>query len=140
MSLDAAEVFADLVVKKRQIEHRPFRLPSEHLCSTKLTHRKIENGVCRMCLRSSKLRALTRHHLVPHAWFLSQPLALRLIRNAHANIVPLCRPCHDLVDSRDPVEREEARRHLRRSLLQDEVAFAIQVRGRTWLEYNYPAI
>lgn len=141
MSLDAHDVFADLVTgKKRAIEHRFFTLPSEHLRSTKLTHLKVENGVCRMCLRSASVRALTRHHLVPHAWFLKQPLALRLIRNAHANIVPLCRPCHDLVDSRDLHEREEARRHLRRSLLQDEIAFAIQVRGRHWLDAHYPIV
>lgn len=124
--------------RKVRIEHRFAPRPSVELSSPKLTHRKMENAVCRMCLRSRKIRMLTRHHLVPESWFLKQPLHIRLVRNAHANIVPLCRPCHDRVDSRDPVERWESRRYLRRSLSQQEVAFAIQVRGRSWLDAEYP--
>jgi hypothetical protein len=128
------------MAQKVTIEHRPFRMPSPELCDPKLTHRKIEHGICRMCGRDHRVRPLTRHHLVPHSWFLKQPLALKLIRNAHANIIPLCRPCHDLVDARAELDRVDARRMLRRSLAQDEIAFAIQVRGRQWLDYHYPAI
>lgn len=127
-------------MKKTTIEHRPVRLPSLALASTKWTHTKMEHSVCRMCLRDHRVRPLTRHHLVPESWFLRQPLALRLVRNAHANIIPLCRPCHDLVDSREEREREMARKHLRRSLTQQEVAFAIQVRGLPWLGRAYPLL
>lgn len=124
--------------RKLTIEHRPAPTPSAELTSTKWTHAKMENSVCRMCTRPREVRPLTRHHLVPESWFLRQPLHIKIVRNAYANIVPLCRPCHDRVDSRDPVERAEARRYLRRSLTQQEVAFAIQVRGRGWLEHEYP--
>jgi 5-methylcytosine-specific restriction endonuclease McrA len=126
-------------MSKMRTEHRPFSLPSLDLCSPQLTQRKFQAGLCRMCGRHESVRPLTRHHLVPHSWFMRQPLALKLIRNAHANIVPLCRPCHDRVDSRDLGERLEARRFLRRSLTQQEVTFAIQVRGRSWIDREYPS-
>jgi HNH endonuclease. len=123
------------------IEHRQFVLPSKSLVSSTLTAIKIgTDPICRMCLRPGRVRQITRHHLVPDSWFRRQPDSLRTIRNAHANIVPLCRPCHDRVDSRDLEERAEARRHLRRSLAQQEIAFAIQVRGREWLDENYPRL
>ena len=93
-----------------------------------------------MCLRRASVRLLSRLDLVAVAWFLRQPLKMRLIRNAHANIVPLCRPCHDLVDNREQPVREEARMHLRRSLSQSEIAFAIQVRGQRWLDREYRRI
>lgn len=127
-------------MKKLVIEHRLVRLPSGGLASPKYTAMKMENSGCRMCLREHRVRPLTRHHLVPEHWFLRQPLPLRMIRNAHANIIPLCRPCHDMVDSRDPMEHIPARRELRRSLSTDELAFAIQVRGRAWLDREYPSI
>lgn len=106
---------------------------------------------CRMCLRHKRVRPLTRHHLVPLAWFLQrhqvngetvyvQPLGVRQIRNANANIIPLCRPCHDLVDHRDREIRKAARRELRRSLWQPEIAFAIAVRDLHWLDAHYPRI
>jgi 5-methylcytosine-specific restriction endonuclease McrA len=124
---------------KRVIEHRPVRLPAESLISPRVTQHKIlAEGQCRMCGRAHRVRPLTRHHLVPESWFLSQPLPLRLIRNAHANIVPLCRPCHDRVDSREADERTDARRELRRCLGQAEIAFAISVRGKSWLDRYYP--
>ncbi len=129
--------------KKRTIKHRPFRLPSTELSSPKQTATKMSaEAVCRMCLRTARVRPLTRHHLVPESWFRQQPLALKMIRNAHANIVPLCRSCHDRVDNYATEEelrdRVEARRHLRRSLTQQEIAFAIQVRGQDWLDHHYP--
>lgn len=127
-------------IRSRAIEHRPFAMPSEELRSPKHTHRKLHAGYCRMCRRSARVRPLTRHHLVPESWFMRQPLPLRKIRNAHANIVPLCRPCHDRVDSRDATEHLPARRELRRSMTQQEIAFAIQVRGRAWLDHAYPHI
>ena len=120
------------------VAHRSVELPSATLSSTQAAARKFGEPICRMCLRPRSVRPITRHHLVPVAWFRGQPLPLRQIRNAHANLVPLCRPCHDLVHDRDEVEREMSRRHLRRSLTQQEVAFAIQVRGRSWLDHHYP--
>ena len=122
----------------RAIEHRPVELPSETLRSLMATSRKFQEPICRMCGRPGHVRPITRHHLVPESWFRRQPLSLRSIRNAHANLVPLCRPCHDLVDSRDEDERRESRRFLRRSLSQQEISFAIQVRGREWLDFHYP--
>lgn len=127
--------------RKRAIEHKPVRLPSASLISPRITQHKIlAEGHCRMCGRAVRVRPLTRHHLVPESWFLRQPLPLRMIRNAHANLVPLCRPCHDLVDNREEDVRSEARRHLRRCLSQAEMAFAIQVRGIAWLDANYPRL
>ena len=123
------------------IEHRPLPKTSLSLIDPRITEHKFKaEGQCRMCERRYTVRPLTRHHLVPEAWFLGQPLKLRLIRNAHANLVPLCRPCHDLVDNREADMREEARRHLRRCLSQAEIAFAIQTRGQRWLDYHYPRI
>lgn len=123
------------------IEHRWARKPSISLVDPRVTEHKMRaEGHCRMCLRPARVRPLTRHHLVPEAWFLRQSLKMRLIRNAHANIVPLCRACHDLVDNREESLREEARRHLRRSLSQSEITFAIQVRGQEWLDFHYPRI
>jgi len=129
--------------RRRSVEHRPFTLPSAELSSPKQTATKMGGeAVCRMCLRPGHVRPLTRHHLVPESWFRRQPIGLRMIRNAHANIVPLCRPCHSRIDNyataEERIERVEARRHLRRSLTQQEITFAIQVRGRTWLDQNYP--
>lgn len=94
-------------------------------------------GHCRMCLRHRKIRPLTRHHLVPLEWFNHQKMEVRQIRNANANIIPLCRPCHDLVDSQLEEVRTPARRELRRSLWQPEIAFAIRLRGADWLQETY---
>lgn len=126
--------------RKRRVEHRPFVLPSIGLSNPKFTARKMEQAVCRLCMRTKHVGPphITRHHLVPESWFLGQPDELRTIRNAHANIIPLCRSCHDEVDNRGPVARERARRKLRGLLSQEEITFAIQVRGRTWLEIEYP--
>lgn len=120
-------------------EHRWARRPSVSLQSTKATEHKMRaEGHCRMCLRPASVRPLTRHHIIPESWFLRQPHHLRVIRNAHANVIPLCRPCHDLVDNRETDERENARRMLRRSFSQSEIAFIIQVRGLDWLNDAYP--
>lgn len=100
-----------------------------------------EEGCCRMCLRPSSeewipgvLRLLTRHHLVPCRWF-RKHAEWRDLRDVDANIVPLCRPCHDLIESKDGLPH---RKMLRRALLQEEIAFIVQVRGRDWLELRYP--
>ena len=122
--------------RKRTIEHRHVELPSESLCSPKKTATKMEKSLCR--IGGLKCGRLTRHHLVPESWFLRQPFHLRQIRNAHANIIPLCRDHHDLVESRHPVVRLEVRRLLRASMTQEEIAFAIQIRGREWLDSEYP--
>jgi 5-methylcytosine-specific restriction endonuclease McrA len=116
-------------------------LPPVDLRSTTGTGRKFGgHALCRMCGRPKVVRTITRHHLVPQAWFdkLDEDDPRRLLRNATANLVPLCRPCHDLVDHRDPVVRAQARRMLRRSLAQAEITFAIHLRGRPWLEHHYP--
>lgn len=100
----------------------------------KMRHEKI----CRLCLRPEHVRPLTRHHIVPLRWFVRQGIRMRIHRNASANITPLCRDCHDRVESPNRTIRVEARRYLRRSMTQQEVAFAIAVRGRDWLELQYP--
>jgi len=105
--------------------------------STSGRQKVFNEGYCRMCLRHRRVRGLTRHHLVPLAWFARQPLALRSIRNANSNIVPLCRPCHDLVDNEVAEVRVAARRELGRSLWQPEIAFAIRIRGPEWLDETY---
>lgn len=95
-------------------------------------------GHCRMCQRPGAVRQLTRHHVVPFAWWKKIALPWREVRNAPANIVPLCRPCHDLVESPDRAVREEARRMARRAMAQTEIAFAIGVRGKPWFDHHYP--
>lgn len=131
---------APAVRRRRAVEHRFVALPSENLCNPRLTAAKMANARCRMCLHARYCGPphITRHHLVPDSWFLGQPEVLRAIRNAHANIIPLCRSCHDDIDLPFPVAKERARRKLRSKLLQDEIAFAIQVRGREWLDESYP--
>lgn len=128
------------MASKVAVQHRYVEVPNKTLTSPKITNHKIvSEGHCRMCLRPNHVRPLTRHHLVPVAWFIRQPHKLRIIRNAHANIVPLCRVCHDLVDCRDDDgERFQSRRLLRRSLSQQEVAFAIATRGMEWFDAHYP--
>lgn len=107
-------------------------------------------GRCRMCLRprgpDSRIeldaggpfelgaRPLTRHHLVPERWFKNQLPPTRALRSAEANVVPLCRPCHDGVET-----DIESRRMLRRVLGPDEVAFVIQLAGRSWMDSRYPS-
>lgn len=103
---------------------------------------------CRMCLRPrgpdtraeaiSKdfppgVRALTRHHIVPQSWFKGQPPATRAIRSVDANVVPLCRQCHDEVEG-----DEEGCRMLRRVLGTEEITFVLQTAGHPWLDRRYP--
>lgn len=92
---------------------------------------------CRIC---SSSQDMTRHHLVPVSWFFSDEGAhLRMIRNANANIVPLCVNCHQIIDGiRQPVLRLQFRAALRARLGTNEIAFILQVQGREWLEEHYP--
>ena len=125
----------------RRIDHRPVVLPPESLSSPTQSAKKFgTHSLCRMCQRRHSVRPTTRHHLVEDAWFRRQPEQLRRRRNAHANLVPLCRPCHDLIHAKDEFERAQARRGLRRSLSQQEIAFAIAVRGKEWFDFHYPPI
>jgi hypothetical protein len=101
------------------------------------TAAKFQHGLCRMCLRPRHVRPLTRHHLVPVWWFRKHP-HLWVYNSVTANLVPLCRPCHDTVDNRKRSDRRDARRLLRRSLSQQEIAFAIAVAGKAWLDLEYP--
>lgn len=91
-----------------------------------------EEGRCRMCQRSSFVRPLTRHHIVPLSYFRRHPQVAPL-RHSDANIVGLCEPCHRLVE-KDPHARVE----LRRVLGAAEIAFVIQLVGQTWLDRRYP--
>jgi hypothetical protein len=131
--------------RERRVQHRFVgKLPGDTLTSPKLTEVKVlGEGRCRLCGNPHEHtmvgKRITRHHVVPESWFLGQPVSLRLIRNAHANIIPLCRDCHDKVDSKHPVVREQARMRLRPLMTQQEVSFVIQVRGRDWLEREYPS-
>ena len=97
---------------------------------------------CRMCQRtvgeipeSEAIRQITRHHLVPLRWF-NTPRGgnFRSVRNANANIVPLCWPCHKQIEDRDMI----ARRMLRALLTQKEIAFAARTIGIEWLDKEYP--
>lgn len=92
---------------------------------------------CRIC---DSRKDMTRHHLVPLSWFFSPRGAhLRSIRNANANIVPLCVTCHQIVDgTRDPVGKLKIRAALRERLGSNEVAFILQVRGQAWFDHHYP--
>lgn len=92
-------------------------------------------GCCRLCRSGENL---TRHHLVPQAWFVQRKLELKVLRNANANIVPLCRACHEVLDGREPVPRLQKRSTLRERLYSNEVAFILQVRGKDWLNHHYP--
>lgn len=95
---------------------------------------KRSEGRCRMCQRSSDVRPLTRHHLVPEGWFNRPGVRFRLIRNVAPNMIPLCRPCHDFVET-----DMTGRRELRRVLAPDEVTYALQVAGRRWFDRYYPS-
>lgn len=103
-------------------------------------------GRCRMCRRPSSVRTLTRHHLVPQVWFrrLVQQLEaegndqraweIRMLRDADANIVPLCVPCHKQVEGDTGY-----RRMLRKLLDPVEATFCVKVRGLRWFDLYYPA-
>lgn len=103
-------------------------------------------GHCRMCLRPSAelvdlwqrpdaVRVMTRHHLVPKRYFKQN--GYEHLRDVDANLVPLCRACHNLVERRGD-EGRIARRMLRRLLTQTEIAFVLQMRGKAWLDIRYP--
>lgn len=115
---------------------------SDNLFDTSTSGRlKVWNEAhCRMCRRHRLVRPLTRHHLIPLSWWAQQDARIRRYRNANANLVPLCREDHDLVDHKDQDVREMARRELRRSLWQPEIAFIIRVIGEDWLRETYPLV
>lgn len=94
---------------------------------------------CRMCLEPRRRRGahkLTRHHIVPQAWEGWDQFGFKryMVRDADANLVPLCVRCHREVESDDG-----ARYMLRKVLGQCEIAFAIRVAGRAWFDKRYPA-
>lgn len=88
-----------------------------------------KEGRCRMCLRPDHVRQLTRHHLLPRRR--SGRVTFQI--NHPLNIVPLCRECHDLVET-----EESARKMLRRVLLVEEVEFLRRHVGARWLAQHYP--
>lgn len=88
---------------------------------------KVE-GQCRLCGRLDRgkgARELSRHRLVPgrHGG-----------EYIVANVIPLCRRCHDDVEAQDPV----ARRMLRPKLWPMEVAHALKRLGEQWFDLMYP--
>lgn len=92
-------------------------------------------GRCRLCQRPSYVRKLTRHRVVPgrfHGTYTPN------------NCVPLCRPCHELVDHWDPSLRLPARRMLRALLWPVEHAYATShlrfrfVQGVSAFDTMYP--
>lgn len=97
-------------------------------------------GRCRMCGRDAEIRQLTQHHVVPLEWWRDIDQPYRSRRNVNANIVPLCRPCHDEVESRDDSVRLPARSMLRHTMSQQEIAFAIACVSLHWLDANYPLV
>lgn len=91
---------------------------------------------CRICQQKQRL---TRHHLIPQVWFKYRKEELRILRNANANIVPLCETCHRIVDDQSmPVGRLQKRAALRQALHPNEVAFILQLRGPEWFDQAYP--
>lgn len=83
---------------------------------------------CRLCSRlnrGSGARELTKHRLVPgrHGG-----------EYIVANVIPLCRRCHDDVEAQDPVTR----RMLRPKLWPMEVAHVLKRLGDQWFELMYP--
>lgn len=103
-----------------------------------------EEGHCRLCRRTASeladlrthpdaVRLMTRHHLVPRAWWRKHPRLAMKYRDVDANVVPLCVPCHRLVET-----ELGTRRMLRHAMTQAEVSFVIQVLGVDWLESEYP--
>ena len=85
-------------------------------------------GQCRLCgrlNRGSGGRELTKHRLVP-----GRHGGEYLV----ANVIPLCRRCHDDVEAEDP----SARRMLRPKLWPLEVAHAIKKMEEPWFDLMYP--
>lgn len=118
-------------------------LPDDSLVYPLGAKRKLTSErVCRLCVQPwDERRRLTRHHLIPQSWFLGFDSIgpVRGMRHAVSNIVPLCRDCHDEVDTkRYPALRLRARALLRQRLSQQEIAFIISVRGKPWLDAEYP--
>lgn len=79
-------------------------------------------GPCRVCEGEFGVQL---HHLVPRA---------QLGADTEANLVPLCRVCHDKVTRRD----REACAVLRRSLTDQEYAYACERLGESVFERYYP--
>lgn len=107
-----------------------------------------QEGHCRMCLRNAAelkdlpdrpdaIRLMTRHHLVPQEFFRIHP-EWKHLRGCDANVVPLCRVCHDLVELPEWMGGRDHRRMLRKVMTQAEIVFVIQTRGFDWLERRYP--
>lgn len=94
-----------------------------------------QEGRCRLCLRPWRIRRPSRHHLVPKRWFALHGIVSTILRDCDANVIPLCRVCHDAVES--PSD-DQARRLLRKVLGSAEVALAIRLRGSRWFDERYP--
>ncbi len=85
-------------------------------------------GQCRLCWRKDRGsggRELTKHRLVPGRHGGEYVIA---------NVIPLCRRCHDDVEAEDA----SARKMLRPKLWPMEVAHAKKRLGEQWFELMYP--
>jgi hypothetical protein len=56
------------------------------------------------------------------------------LRDAEANVVPLCWTCHQDVET-----DVAARKLLRKVLASQEAAFAVKLRGQAWFDRVYPS-
>lgn len=102
---------------------------------------RADGGYCRLCQTTEAERRadrtlarpdryrITKHHMVPQA---------DGGRNDPANIVGLCRACHDLIDKMPLWRRIPQRAELRRLLDPEEIAYVRAVKGQEWLDYHYP--
>ena len=114
----------------------------------KQRHYKIVNeGRCRMCLRSDRVRRLTRHHLVPQRHFEQMVIAEKMSRramkrrrDANENVIPLCRVCHDLIDCGTFSDQRLWRAMLRRLLTPGEISAIRRRMGEEWFDRNYPPL
>lgn len=132
---------AELRLAQRELVNRRTRRVARLPASLRRGNggQKVEHeGHCRMCRRPAHVRPLTEHHIVPRRWWVGMDDRWRIVLHAAANVIPLCRPCHDLVEDSDVTVREPARRMCRRSMTQQEVAFAIHLQGADWVARHYP--
>lgn len=102
-----------------------------------------DEGQCRLCQKTADL---TRHHLIPKAWFRKNHGIPGV--NHPLNLIPLCLYCHAAVDGYLPagelsrhlvLHRQLLKRiYLRQKLTEHEVAFMAYTAGDEWVDHNYP--
>ena len=118
----------------RMTEARPYSKEQQLARGTKRHHRKVAStrrmlqiidaklGPCRVCGYEGHVEL---HHLVPRSQSGS---------DTEANLVPLCKPCHERVTAND----KAACAMLRRNLTDAEYAYAVDKLGEGRFESRYP--